>query len=194
MAAPDDDFVPLDSAKAGESSLPRRELLTRLCALATGAAATLVPVAAGVRVAVAPLVKGVGPEAPFVPVANLEAVPADGRPRLFRVIRDQVDAWTSYRAVPIGAVYLRRTAEAPQEVMAFNTVCPHLGCFVSSRDDGSYHCPCHDSSFTASGEIGDPRSPSPRGLDRLATRVEGTTILVQFQSFATGVKERIPLG
>ncbi|MCR1782952.1 Rieske (2Fe-2S) protein [Nocardioides carbamazepini] len=35
------------------------------------------------------------------------------------------------------------------EFKAFTAVCTHQGCLVGSVSDGAIHCPCHDSSFSA---------------------------------------------
>lgn len=172
---------------------PRRDFLTQAMAACVGAVVGLGPVAAGVYVAIDPLrKKGVG-GAPFLPVAPLEAVQPDGLPHLFRVLSTLTDAWTRYPRVPIGAVYLRRTKEKPEEVFAVHPTCPHLGCFVNARGDGTFHCPCHDSDFQADGTIGNPQSPSPRGLDRLLTKIEDGKVLVQFMNFEPGVKEPRPI-
>ena len=172
---------------------PRREFMTKALAVSVGAAAGLVPLATGVFVALDPLRKKKEGGVPYVPVAPLDAVPPDGLPRLFRIVADREDAWTVYRKVPVGAVYLRRTKEKPDEVLALHTTCPHLGCFVNARPDGTYHCPCHDSDFQTDGRIGNPSSPSPRGLDSLSTKVEEGKIVVQFMNFETGVKEQKPI-
>lgn len=184
---------PSAPAPPGPGDAPRRDFLTQALAASLGAAVGLGPIAAGVYVALDPLRKKRVEGVPFLPVAPLEAVEADGLPHLFRVLGTLTDAWTRYPRVPIGAVYLRRTKEKPEEVQAFHPTCPHLGCFVSSRGDGTYHCPCHDSDFREDGSIGNPQSPSPRGLDRLLTRIEDGKILVQFLNFETGLKEPRPI-
>lgn len=172
---------------------PRRSFLTGACAAAVGTVVGLGPVAAGLYTALDPLRKRQSSGAPFVPVTALDVIPADGVARLFRVVADREDAWTRYGKIPIGAVYLRRTAEKPDHVAALHPVCPHLGCFVNARPDGSFHCPCHDSAFSADGSIADPRSPSPRGLDSLETKIEGGKVLVQFVNFETNKKDKTPI-
>ncbi|HVR76293.1 MAG TPA: Rieske 2Fe-2S domain-containing protein [Planctomycetota bacterium] len=173
---------------------PRRTFLTKLLAATIGAVVAIIPAAVGLFVALEPLRRRRGKDgAPFIPVASLDAVPPDGMPRLFRVIADRQDAWNRHPKVPVGAVYLRRSREKPEEILALHTTCPHLGCFVNAKPDGSFHCPCHDSSFNSDGSIASLRSPSPRGLDPLPTRTEKTMILVQFQDFETGLEDRVPI-
>jgi Rieske Fe-S protein len=107
-----------------------------------------------------------------VPVAPLDALPADGTPQRFQVIADRADAWTKYRNVPLGAVYLKRTRRRRHagSVVAFNALCPHAGCFVDVAADGkSFHCPCHNSGFNADGSL-KPGAVSPRPLDTAGRR------------------------
>ena len=198
--AREDADIPAQDAHQGPPGGPdgvpaRRTILTRLLAGTIGAVAAIIPAAAGLFVALDPLWRrprgGGGP--PFIPVASLDAVPPDGKPRLFRVVADRQDAWNRHPRVAVGAVYLRRSPEKPEEVHALHTTCPHLGCFVNAKPDGSFHCPCHDSSFNVDGSLANPRSPSPRGLDPLPTRTEKTMILVQFQDFETGLEDRVPI-
>lgn len=174
---------------------PRRGFVTRGLAVILGGILGLVPLLAGLRVLLHPLGKKSG-EVPFLGVATLDALPADGVPRLFRVIAEiKEDAWNRYLNVPVGAVYLRRMAGSAGEIdtiVAFNTTCPHLGCFVSARADASYYCPCHKSEFNVDGSRG-AVCVAPRGLDRLETRVVENEIQVQFQNFHTGEKERVPI-
>ena len=45
---------------------------------------------------------------------------------------------------------------------AVSTVCPHLGCIVTSEAEGGYTCPCHGSKFDSVGSV--TGGPAPRGL------------------------------
>lgn len=157
-----------------------------------GAVGISVPLASGLTVWFDPL-RRKAKASGFVWVASLNALPENGSPRKFPVITDQVDAWNKIPQVPVGAVYLRRTGD--KAAHAFNVVCPHAGCFVDydpARQD--YRCPCHNSSFRLDGQISDPRSPSPRGLDPLEVEIRnGGEIWVKFQNFRAGQAERIPV-
>lgn len=170
----------------------RRGFLKGVLAASLGMFVGSVPVASGLWVATDPLRRKTRSGVPFVRVANLEAVPADGKPRLFRVMASKQDAWNRHPLVPVGAVYIRRTRDNPDGVTVFNTVCPHLGCFVNAKKDATYHCPCHNSQFQADGSRG-TLCVSARGLDQLNSRIEDGEILVQFQNFLTGKEERIPV-
>ena len=125
-------------------------------------------------------------------VTTLEAVPNDGIPRKFPVLATRVDAWNKFSFVPIGAVYLRRTAD--NQLQAFNVVCPHAGCFVDFLPDrGHYLCPCHNSSFALNGKINDPSSPTPRAMDKLTAEIrKGNEVWVKFQNFQAGEARQIP--
>jgi Rieske Fe-S protein len=139
-----------------------------------------------------PLRRGKASEAAnFIRVASLEAVPDDGRPRLFPVITEVTDAWTYSPSERVGAVYLRRLP-GEKVVHALNVVCPHAGCFVGFEGGEDFQCPCHTSAFTLDGEIIRP-SPSPRGMDPLETRIaaDGDGIEVAFVNYYPGKEERI---
>lgn len=169
----------------------RRSFLKQCLAALVGATAGLFPFVAGLGVFLDPLrrraVRGGA-----VKVTTLESVPPDGVPRKFPVLANRTDAWNKFTSVPIGAVYLRRSAK--NELQAFNVVCPHAGCYVDFQPDaGTYLCPCHNSTFTVDGRIDSPNSPSPRGLDPLDVEVRNRTeVWVKFQNFQTGRAERIP--
>lgn len=171
----------------------RRQFLKCALCVAAGGAAVVPPLAAGVAVVLDPLRRGAAAGAAAVRVATLEALPADGIPRKFPVIAGRRDAWTGQPAAPVGAVYLRRTGE--REITAFNVVCPHAGCFVDWQPEPKrFFCPCHNSSFTVEGAIGEPTSPSPRPMDTLEVEVrEGGEVWVKFQNFRRGVHEKIPV-
>jgi menaquinol-cytochrome c reductase iron-sulfur subunit len=170
----------------------RRGFLKKLAAMIVGAIAMLVPAATGITFIFDPL-RRKSEAGDFIKVASLNSLPEDGIPLKFSVIASKVDAWNRNPAVPVGAVYLRRTTEG--KVQAFNVVCPHAGCFVDfiSKEKG-YFCPCHNSSFAANGRINDPKSPSPRGLDELEVEIrKETEVWVKFRNFQAGTHEKIPL-
>jgi quinol---cytochrome c reductase iron-sulfur subunit, bacillus type len=170
----------------------RRGFIKEFLASAIGVLLGLVPLGAGLTVLLDPLRRRAS-DSGAVRVATLDALPADGQPRKFPVLATRVDAWNTFNQVPIGAVYLRRTADG--QVQAFNVVCPHAGCFVDFLPErGRYLCPCHNSTFTIAGKIDDPSSPAPRGLDSLVVQVrEGNEIWVKFQNFQAGRAEKVPV-
>jgi menaquinol-cytochrome c reductase iron-sulfur subunit len=151
----------------------------------------VIPLGAGMAMFLDPLRRKSNPKG-AVKVATLDAVPADGVPRKFPVVASRVDAWNKFSEVPIGAVYLRRTAEG--KMQAFNVVCPHAGCFVDFLTErGTYLCPCHNSTFAVNGEINDRSSPAARGLDSLDVEIrDNKEVWVRFQNFQAGRAEKIP--
>ncbi len=66
-------------------------------------------------------------------------------------------------------------------VTAVSRRCPHLGCTVRSRGDGTLACPCHGSRFDGRGHV--ERGPAKTGLSPLrVTRVEREDLLVDLPS------------
>lgn len=154
-----------------------------------GGGAALVVGGPGLRAIISPLgkrtVSGTGE---FVRVAELAQVPEDGAPlNVPVVIEAPKDAWTQLPPTTVGAVYLRRVGA---EVQAFSTICPHLGCgidYVASQR--SFACPCHESAFSLEGAVAG--GPSPRGMDRLETRIVEGQVEVRFEKFALGTSEKV---
>lgn len=171
----------------------RRTFFKKVGAVLFGAVAMLVPLVSGVVVFLEPLRRKSSGGGGFVKVALLNSIPDDGVPRKFPVVADLTDAWNRSADVPIGAVYLRRPSDG--KVEAFNVVCPHAGCFVDYvAAKHGFVCPCHNSLFALDGAIADPKSPSPRSLDRLAVEIrKDSEVWVKFENFRAGIKERIPV-
>lgn len=175
----------------------RRGFMTKFAAVMAGTIAALVPIGSGLAVLLDPLRRGrpAGSAVAPVPVATLDAVPEDGTPRQFPVIADRIDAWNRFPDEPVGAVYLRRV-EGPEQVMALSAICPHLGCFVGyDADRKQYQCPCHTSAFSLDGERGEP-CVALRAMDKLDVEIvddDGRQqVLVKYQEFYTGIREKKP--
>jgi nitrite reductase/ring-hydroxylating ferredoxin subunit len=177
--------------------------MVRLIAAVVGAIATLFPFAAGWGVIVAPLLRArrannqdESPSGKLVRICPLESLPADGIPRPFAVVADITDAWTHAPAQRIGAVYITRSNKNPNDVTAFTTTCPHLGCAVEfDQATSQFVCPCHKSGFAKDGQK--LFGPSRRDLDPLPVKLEeksGTMeIWVEFKQFEAGMAERKPI-
>jgi menaquinol-cytochrome c reductase iron-sulfur subunit len=172
---------------------PRRNFLKKAVAVIVGTVVAAVPAAAAILVFIDPVrrKRGDSAGAEFVPVTPLDAVPADGTPQRFQVIADRTDAWTKYRNVPLGAVYVKRAGD---RVIAYNALCPHAGCFVDvARDGKSFHCPCHNSGFNADGSLR-RGAVSPRPMDELEVDTDALklgVVKVKFQNFVAGTAEKI---
>jgi menaquinol-cytochrome c reductase iron-sulfur subunit len=169
----------------------RRSFLTKAAAIIIGGALAITAPVAGLFVFLDPL-RRKSDSGGAVLVASLNALPENGEPRKFSVLATRVDAWNRSPNVPIGAVYLQRVGD---KVRALNVVCPHAGCFVDYRSaKNHFFCPCHNSSFALDGQVQDPKSPSPRGLDDLVVEIRnGTEVWVKFQNFRAGTHDKIPV-
>ena len=169
---------------------PRRNFLVEFWAILVGGIAGIVPCLAGLAVLLDPLRKSAaGTE--LVRIASLETVPDDGVPRQFPVVKDRVDAWTYSPNERVGAVFLIRQPGS-SEVTAFNSVCPHAGCFVGfDANTKKFQCPCHTSAFDLDGTIIKP-SPSPRDMDKLEpTEIRDGWVYVPFANFKVGEHEKV---
>ncbi len=170
----------------------RRGFFKEALALAIGAIAGVVPAIVALATFLDPLRRQSASNngGSFVRISSLNAVPNDALPHKFPVVADRTDAWNKFPNVPIGGVYLRRTAE--KTVEAFNAVCPHAGGFIDYVPSKKcFSCPLHNSQFALDGTISDPKSPSPRGMDSLPVEIRGDEIWVKFQNFRAGIREKI---
>jgi Rieske Fe-S protein len=151
---------------------------------AVGCGALVLPIA---RFVAAPA-HGGGAPGLWIKTVPLDAL-IEGVPKRVALIADHRDAWTLEKQVELGAAWLlKRTGN----VLAWSTVCPHLGCAVDRSATGpGFNCPCHDSSFDPDGRRLD--GPSPRDLDALGTRVDDGFVFVQFQRFRQGTREKQPV-
>ncbi len=195
----------------GHAAPPQdRRLAVKILAAAVGAIAALLPAVVGLVTFADPAArrerKFGDPKKPagqktddgFIPVASLADVPTDGTPLRVPVRDDVTNKWTFSPNEPIGEVFLRRTkdAEGSEQLVAFTTVCPHLGCAISlaRNADGQpiFKCPCHNSAFELDGKTIEP-TPSPRDMDLLETpRVENGLVYVKYENFYTGRAEKKP--
>ena len=162
--------------------------------IGVSAACALFPFAAGLTSILDPVVRNSGSttKVPWTKVTSVVNLPDDGKPAKFEIILAEVkDAWTTYKNVPAGAVYLSRKGD---EVIAFNLKCPHLGCAVDYRSKtNDYFCPCHNSTFGLDGSVTDADSPSPRGLDTMHTKIEDEFVWIRFQQYRPDIADKIPL-
>lgn len=94
---------------------------------------------------------------------------------------DRVDAWNRVTQVRVGSAWV---LELDGDLVAYSTVCPHLGCAVdfdpaANERKGAFKCPCHRSAFGLDG-VPD-HGPAPRPLDRLPLEVHKETELVSIR-------------
>jgi menaquinol-cytochrome c reductase iron-sulfur subunit len=127
-----------------------------------------------------------------------DAVPADGTPVAVTVFDDIDDAWNRFANVPVGSIWLRKLGDGP--ILAFNSICPHLGCSVNyRRAENDFFCPCHTSAFALDGKK--TNEVPPRDMDVLEVAMRsggkddpaGVEIWVKFQNFRRATQEKIPI-
>ena len=199
--------MPTESQSSSEESQPDRRDFIKGASCVIGAAIGAVPMAAGVRVVLDPLSRKStnDGEAEFVRLADTSELPEE-EPIKFAIVEDKTDKWSRYKDVPVGAVYLLKTAPQTAEgdaedadpapaVIAYNTVCPHLGWFVDYRKkENDFFCPCHDSNFSLDGEL--VKGVSPRAMDTLEIdeeKLKAGEVWVKFQRFKANTKDKIPV-
>lgn len=187
----------------------RRGALKSMAAGVIGAAVGIIPLIPGVAFFLDPLLRrgksgessaGTGKkdsEGYIRMAVGFAALPEDGTPQQFTVYDDKTDAWNRFTDVPVGSIWLRRVGN---NVIAFNTVCPHLGCAVEHRRaEGDFFCPCHTSAFDLDGSK--MNEVPPRDMDALDVRrkrggveaSDGDEIWVRFENYRAATSEKIPV-
>jgi menaquinol-cytochrome c reductase iron-sulfur subunit len=184
---------------------PRRGFFMQLAAGAIGLVLALVPLSAGSLFFLDPLLRksrtrrgadsgGAGVQKDEDGFVNLRvsasSLPPDGIPQAFKVYDDKIDAWNKFRNVEIGTVWLRRQEDG--RVVAFNTICPHLGCAVDYRaSNRDFYCPCHTSTFDLKGAR--LNQIPPRDMDQLPVKLKDGVIWLKYQNFRAANGEKIPV-
>jgi menaquinol-cytochrome c reductase iron-sulfur subunit len=179
---------------AAASNESRRGFLGQAAALICGGIALLTPAVVGIVAFLNPL-RQKSQSGQFMRLSSLDLLPEDGTPRKVPVIADRTDAWNTYPAEPIGAVFLRRKGS---ELSALQVICPHAGCsinFESAAGGGKFFCPCHSANFDLAGKRTDAVSMSPRDMDTLEVEVRnGSEVWVKFQTFGVGTANKVAQG
>ncbi len=127
-----------------------------------------------------------------------DVVPDDGRPISVTVKATLDDAWNRFKNVPVGSVWLRKQPDGT--IVAFNSICPHLGCSVNFRQsENDFFCPCHTSSFALDGTK--TNEVPPRNMDDLKlvygtdgqADENGQELWLKFENFRGATEEKIPV-
>ena len=115
----------------------------------------------------------------------------EGQPQRCPIVDDRTDAWNSFPAEAIGAVFLCRGKD--NQVLALQSICPHNGgCVSFDAARNSYWCPSHGAIFDLQGRRLADNSISPRDLDALEVEVrDGGEVWVKYETFRDGVAEKI---
>ena len=123
---------------------------------------------------------------------TLDALPEDGQPVSVTVKDTLDDAWNRFRDVPVGSVWLRRLPE--NNIIAFNSICPHLGCSVNYRSgENDFFCPCHTSSFDLDGNK--TNEVPPRDMDSLEIKLgpDNQSLWLRYRNFRGATADKIEL-
>lgn len=108
----------------------------------------------------------------WIPAGRLRDL-ADGIPTPVTVHVTRQDGY--YASVEQRVVYLVKESSG---VRALSSTCTHLGCQTSYDAQAKLiKCPCHGGTYKPDGTV--IAGPPPQALPQLATRVEGTQVLVQ---------------
>ncbi len=171
---------------------PRRNFVAEMMAAGVGALVGIVPATIGGLFFLDPLLRngGKGEGDGFIETdLVLDALPADGTPVRYTVRDDLINAWNMFPDQPIGAAWLRRIQD---QVLAFSTVCPHLGCDVEHRaGEGDFYCPCHTSAFDLDGKP--LNAIPPRAMDTLEATVKDGRIWLKYETFRGATSEKVPV-
>jgi menaquinol-cytochrome c reductase iron-sulfur subunit len=98
---------------------------------------------------------------------------APGVPVELTFRRNRIDGWKVISEK--STAWVVKTAD--NQVTAFGPQCTHLGCaYHWEQDKKDFLCPCHNSIFTIDGKVA--AGPAPRPLDRYATRIDGSKLLL----------------
>ena len=202
-AASGDEASSTESAAIGQ---PRRNFMVEFLAAAIGVVVGVVPAITGGLFFLHPLFKGKDeknadtasrPDAPvkddkgrLKTSVTLESLPDDGTPLQLKMLDDIVDAWNLFPNQEIGSIWIRKVGD---QVIAFNTICPHLGCAVEHRAaKGDFYCPCHLSSFDLDGKT--QNEIPPRDMDTLDVAVKDDgTVWVKYEKFRGAISEKVSI-
>ena len=140
-----------------------------------------------------------GRQSGFRPVAKLSELEPE-KPKEIVISESRRDAWNLHPDDGVGRVWLVRQGD---DVVAFTTICPHLGCGVNATATG-FLCPCHGGNFDKNGKRVHPAegsNPAPRDMDTLPLEkvplppVPGQPadfeILVEYKRFKTSLAEKV---
>ncbi len=167
----------------------RRNFLAKLLAAAMAAAALAVPAFSALAAFLNPW-RQKATSGKWVRAATLDSLPV-GQPQRCPIVADRSDAWNSFPAEPIGAIFLCRGKD--DKVLALQSICPHNGgCVSFNPADKRYQCPSHGATFDAQGRRVGASSISPRDLDTLHVEVrDGGEVWVKYETFRDGIPEKV---
>jgi Rieske Fe-S protein len=125
----------------------------------------------------------------YLPAGKLSGI-KEGIPTKVELYSDKRDAWNRVVDVKVGSAWLLKTGD---EIKAYSTVCPHLGCAIDyDGDEKKFKCPCHHSTFGIAGEV--EEGPAPRPMDELEIKKEQTGLIaIRYERYKQGVTKKEPI-
>lgn len=127
--------------------------------------------------------KGKASENSWQPLDKLEAIPQGASKHTVNI--SERAGWAEANTQQ--AVWVVRQ---DSQIKIFSGVCPHEGCTVTDKPQG-FVCLCHMSEWQIDGHK--ISGPTPRDLDTLDYRVNGSQLEVKYENFQRGVSQKIPL-
>jgi quinol---cytochrome c reductase iron-sulfur subunit, bacillus type len=113
---------------------------------------------------------------------------AGGGPVKVDLFADRVDAWNRVVQVKVGSAWVLRKGAV---LVAYSTVCPHLGCGIDfDANANKFYCACHKSWFGLDGKV--EGGPSPRAMDELELRSSEELVSIRYQRFKQGTEAKEP--
>lgn len=107
-----------------------------------------------------------------IAIAKLDQVPI-GEPYPFAFTITKVNGWER-TAANYGGFILRNSAD-PQDLVILSSRCTHLSCRVHwHKESDRFVCPCHDASFSKSGQVLGGPPPHPLGRFAFTVAKDGT--------------------
>lgn len=124
----------------------------------------------------------------LIPVGNPISFGAE-EPVKVDLYSDKVDAWNRVIQVKVGSAWV---LERGGELVAFSTVCPHLGCGIDYDPvKAKFLCACHQSWFSLDGAV--EEGPSPRAMDTLHLEADEKLVQIRYERFKQGVETKEPI-
>lgn len=113
----------------------------------------------------------------------------EGEPVKVDLLADKMDAWNRIEQVKVGSAWIIRHQG---KLLAYSSVCPHLGCAVDyEAKDNKFKCPCHRSAFGLDGSV--EAGPSPRPLDALEVKEEDGLVAIRLVRYRQGIAQKEPV-
>lgn len=108
--------------------------------------------------------------------ASAEASREDGFEVIGTVAElDEAGSLSDKNLMGESVVVVRDPSDA-EAVIALNSICTHQGCTVAWQES-EFACPCHQSKFSAEGEVVD--GPATEPLGTFEAMIEGDSVLVK---------------